>query len=103
MPPAATVTTPPATATTPVPPAPVAATIQNFLFTPTPVTVPVGTTITWTNRDPAPHSIVSDVSGKFSSPTLGTGQSFSFTFTEMGSYPYHCGIHPSMHGTVVVT
>lgn len=93
-------TTPvPATTSPPLPGADV--TIANFLFSPASITVPVGTTVTWTNRDSAPHSIVSDA-GTFSGRSFGNGQSFSFTFTEPGSYPYHCGIHTTMHGTVTV-
>jgi plastocyanin len=38
----------------------------------------------------------------FSSTAIGQGQTFAFTFTDAGTYPYHCGIHPSMHGTVIV-
>jgi plastocyanin len=38
----------------------------------------------------------------FSSPSFGLGQNYSFTFTNAGTYPYHCGIHLSMHGTVIV-
>jgi plastocyanin len=107
--PATTVATPvqpvttTAAPTTMVPPAPVAVTIQNFLFSPASVTVPRGTTVSWTNLDPSQHTVTSDVSGKFSSGILMTGQTFSFTFTETGSYPYHCGVHPTMHGTVIVT
>jgi len=78
-------------------------TIESFLFKPASVTVPAGTTVTWKNLDQATHSIVSDKAGQFSSKNLLTGQSFSFTFTEPGSYPYHCGIHLAMHGTVTVT
>ncbi|HVN65576.1 MAG TPA: cupredoxin domain-containing protein [Methanomicrobiales archaeon] len=99
--PATTMTTvPPTTVTTPA--APVTVTIQDFIFHPASVTVPAGTTVTWMNKDTATHSIVSDA-GKFSSSNLLTGQSFSFTFTAPGSYPYHCGVHTAMHGAIVVT
>jgi plastocyanin len=89
--------------TTTVSPPPVAVTIQAFLFSPASVEVPRGTTVTWTNQDSAPHTVVSDMTQEFASPTLGMGQSFSFTFTKAGSYPYHCSIHPTMHGNVIVT
>jgi len=85
------------------PPSPVSVTIQGFAFHPASVTVPAGTTVTWTNLDAVSHTVVSDSSGKFSSTNLGMEQSYSFTFTEPGSYPYHCGIHTTMHGTVTVT
>jgi plastocyanin len=79
-----------------------AVTIQNFAFSPASVTVPTGTTVTWTNRDSAPHQVGSDT-GAFQGGALGTGASYSFTFTTPGTFPYHCVIHPSMHGTVTVT
>jgi plastocyanin len=87
---------------------PVAVTIMNFAFSPASVTVPRGTTVIWTNRDSAPHSVVNDGSTVFgagqvfSSPSFGQGQNYSFTFTNAGTYPYHCGIHLSMHGTIIV-
>jgi len=106
-------TTPPVTTATPTETtpagAPVAVTIQNFAFGPPAVTVPKGTTVTWTNQDPTTHTIVSDATSQkgagqvFMSNPLGRGQSFSFTFTESGTFPYHCGIHPSMMGTITVT
>jgi len=82
---------------------PGAVTIQNFAFSPPSITVPRGTTVTWTNRDPAQHTVVSDVPRQFSSPVLETGQVFAYAFNDAGSYPYHCGIYPTMHGTVTVT
>lgn len=80
----------------------VAVTIQNFAFMPTPLTVPVGTTVTWTNRDSASHTATSDT-GMWDSGTLSTGKSFSFTFNQAGTFAYHCNIHPNMHGSIVVT
>ncbi|MDD1661883.1 MAG: cupredoxin family copper-binding protein [Methanomicrobiales archaeon] len=104
--PTAVVTTPVATTTaaptTVVPPAPVAITIQGFTFNPASITVPAGTMVTWTNDDTAPHTIVSDATA-FRSNAIAMGGSYSFTFTAPGTYPYHCGIHPFMHGTVTVT
>ncbi len=80
----------------------VGVTIQNFAFMPTPLTIPVGTTVTWTNRDSAPHTATSD-SGVWDSGTLSTGKSFTFTFNQAGTFAYHCNIHPNMHGSIVVT
>jgi len=103
------VTTTTAAPTTPSPPPAVAVTLQNFEFIPASVTVPKGTTVTWTNQDSAPHTIISDATPLFStgaifmSPSLGQGQKFSFTFNNEGTYLYHCGIHPFMKGTVTVT
>ena len=75
--------------------------IDNFSFGPETVTVPVGTTITWTNRDDIPHTVVSD-DKIFKSKVLDTDEKFSFTFTKPGTYPYFCSIHPKMTGKVVV-
>ena len=75
--------------------------IDNFSFAPKSLTVRVGATVTWTNRDDIPHNVVS-TEKKFSSPVLDTDQSFSFRFQEPGSYPYFCKIHPMMTGTIMV-
>lgn len=77
-------------------------TIQGFAFNPGTITVSVGTTITWTNEDAAPHTVTSN-DGAFSSGTLGKGQSFVFTFASAGTFNYHCSIHPSMTASIVVT
>lgn len=74
--------------------------IQNFQFNPEIMTVEVGTTVTWINRE-TDHDVVSDT-GLFTSPVLGDGENFTYTFNEEGEYPYHCGLHPSMIGKVVV-
>jgi amicyanin len=84
--------------------APVAAdavTIRNFAFGPQIVTVKLGETVHWTNRDSEAHTVTSDA-GAFNSPVLQPGASFSFTFTKPGTYSYHCTIHPFMTGKVVV-
>jgi plastocyanin len=75
--------------------------IQNFAFNPATLTVKAGTTVTWTNLDSTNHPVASDT-GVFNSGTLNNGQSYSFTFNQTGSYPYHCTVHPSMTGTVIV-
>jgi plastocyanin len=74
---------------------------DNFTFTPQSLTVPVGTNVTWINRDDVPHTVV-DTEKRFRSTALDTDDSFSFTFTAPGEYPYYCGIHPHMTGTIVV-
>jgi len=88
-----------------VAPSPVAGgssvTIENFAFSPETMTVKSGTTVTWTNRDTASHTIVSDT-GAFSSDPVGNGGTYQFTFSQAGTYPYHCSIHPSMKGTIIV-
>jgi len=74
--------------------------IDNFTFQPAELTVKTGTTVTWTNRDDIPHTIVS--AGKFRSKTLDTDDKFSFTFTNAGDYKYFCSLHPHMTGTIKV-
>lgn len=78
---------------------PVNISISNFAFRPQNQTVKIGTTVTWTNDDPAPHQIAGS---NFGSQPLNTGDSFSFTFTKAGTYDYHCAIHPSMTGQIIV-
>ena len=75
--------------------------IDNFSFGPGEITVPVGSTATWTNRDDIPHTVVS-TDGVFKSKVMDTDEKFSFTFTKPGTFPYFCSIHPKMTGKVVV-
>jgi len=75
--------------------------IDNFSFGPGTLTVSVGTTVTWTNRDDIPHTVVS-TDGVFKSKVLDTDEKFSYTFTKAGTYAYFCSIHPKMTGKVVV-
>lgn len=76
-------------------------TIKNFSFQPATLTVPAGTTVTWTNQDSVDHTSTSDT-GVWDSGRLAPGQSFSFMFTQAGMFPYHCMIHPFMKGMIVV-
>jgi plastocyanin len=97
--------TDPAPAKTPakpkvVPPAAIKLiTIQNFAFSPSSLTLNQGDAVRWTNQDSAPHTVTSDT---FQSPNLTTNGSFSFTFKQAGTFSYHCSIHPSMKGTIIV-
>jgi plastocyanin len=75
--------------------------IDNFSFEPQTLTVPVGATVTWTNRDDIPHTVVS-TDGVFKSQVRDTDEKFSYTFTKAGTYPYFCSVHPKMTGKVVV-
>ncbi len=97
-----TVTTPVNTPVVPVTPTTASVSIKNFAFSSSTLTVKAGTKVTWTNSDTAPHTVTSDSGSMLNSGNLSTGQSFSFTFTEAGTYTYHCALHPSMTGTVVV-
>ena len=77
--------------------------IDNFSFGPMELTVPVGTTVTWINRDDIPHTVVStDDSKTFKSKVLDTDEKFSFTFSKPGTYPYFCSVHPKMTAKVTV-
>jgi len=76
-------------------------TIDNFRFDPRSQTVPVGATVTWTNKDDVPHVIVS-TEGKFKSPALDTGEQYSHRFEAKGRYPYYCSIHPKMTAAIDV-
>jgi plastocyanin len=83
-------------------PAPVASVqIGNFSFKAQVLTVKPGTTVTWTNGDDIPHTVVSK-DGTFKSKVLDTGDRFSFTFAKPGQFGYFCSLHPHMTGTIVV-
>jgi len=75
--------------------------IDNFSFGPPELTVAAGTTITWTNRDDIPHTVVSP-DKVFKSKVLDTDEKFSSTFRTPGTFSYFCSIHPKMTGTIVV-
>jgi plastocyanin len=75
--------------------------IDNFSFGPQTVTVPVGATVTWTNRDDIPHTVVS-TDGVFKSKVRDTDEKFSYTFMKPGTYSYYCSVHPKMTGQIVV-
>lgn len=75
--------------------------IDNFFFGPQTITVPVGTKVTWVNKDDIPHTVTSDTK-LFASRALDTDQQFSFTFTAPGTNNYYCSMHPKMTGKVIV-
>jgi len=76
--------------------------ISNFTFGPALLKVRVGQTVTWTNDDDIPHTIVA-TDHSFKSKVLDTGERFSFTFTRPGLVTYFCSLHPHMTGKVMVT
>jgi plastocyanin len=78
-----------------------AVTIGNFTFKSPTLTVKPGTTVTWTNGDDIPHTVVSK-DGVFKSKVLDTGDRFTFTFAKPGQFGYFCSLHPHMTGTVIV-
>jgi plastocyanin len=75
-------------------------TIDNFTFSPAELKAKVGDTVTWTNHDDIPHTVVS--AGKFRSKTMDTDNTFTFTFTSAGDYKYFCSLHPHMTGMIKV-
>jgi plastocyanin len=78
-------------------------TIDNYTFSPGTLTVPVGTTVTWTNRDLEVHAVTADdIPPTFKSAGLDTDDTFSFTFKKTGTFAYHCSLHPHMTGKIVV-
>jgi amicyanin len=76
-------------------------TLDHNTFIPAEITVVAGTTVTWTNTEAMPHTVV-DQNKAFRSKTLVKDASFSFTFTTAGDYDYLCSIHPFMKGKVIV-
>ena len=75
--------------------------IKDFAFAPNNITVPVGTTLTWTNRDSEPHTVMT-TDKAIASKALDTDDRFAFAFGVPGTYTYHCSLHPYMTATVVV-
>jgi plastocyanin len=82
-------------------PGPTAVTITQFKFETAEVTIDAGAAIQWTNRDQTIHNIVSK-DGKFASPGLDTGDTWTYTFAQPGDYPYFCALHPHMTGIIHV-
>jgi len=75
--------------------------IRNFMFSPMSLVVRAGTTVSWTNYDPEPHTIRS-LDDTFRSGALDQNETFSHRFDQPGSYRYACSIHPQMVATIVV-
>jgi plastocyanin/predicted DNA-binding antitoxin AbrB/MazE fold protein len=75
--------------------------IEGFAFKKDSMTIGVGTTVKWTNNDTADHQVIAD-GGQFSSPTLKQGDTWNYTFNEKGTFNYHCSLHPTMKGSIIV-
>lgn len=75
--------------------------IKNFAFVRTITRVMPGDTVIWTNKDSVEHSII-PIKGSFESELLAPGESYSYTFNDVGRFSYSCGVHPYMKGTIVV-
>jgi len=76
--------------------------IKNFAFSPKTLTIKVGDTVAWTNSDLTRHTVTSDSGSGLDSSLLSQGQSYTYTFTESGTFNYHCAPHPYMKGTITV-
>lgn len=70
-------------------------------FSPSSLTVPSGTTVTWTNNESVMHTVTSNT-GIFESGDMNKKETFSYTFSIVGSYSYHCKHHSGMNGTIIV-
>jgi plastocyanin len=75
--------------------------VKDFMFNPNTLTIKAGSSVTWSNKDDEPHSVVSDA-GLFRSGAMDTDESFTFKFDKPGTYHFTCSIHPRMVGTIVV-
>jgi plastocyanin len=79
-----------------------AVTIADYEYAPAKLTIPVGTTVTFSNRDSTPHTATSKRQGAFESGSIDTGKSAKVTLDETGTFAYYCLFHPFMKGTIVV-
>lgn len=77
--------------------------LTNYTFSPPNIRVVKGTSVTWVNKDTAPHNIVFDNHMAQSDILPAHSGNYSYTFLTPGTYPYHCGLHPEMVGKVIVT
>lgn len=78
-------------------------TIANMAFSPSSISVKVGTTVTWKNNDGFAHTVTSDDGTSFNSGNLAGGASFSYKTITAGTFNYHCSIHPGMTASLTVT
>ena len=75
-----------------------------YSFTPATLSIKAGTQVKWLNTSDASHTVTSDTPGVFGSPgNLTQNQTFTFTFSKAGTFPYHCSIHPYMKAKITVT
>ena len=79
-----------------------AVTISDYSYKPASLTVPVGTTVKFTNQDSTPHTATSKDPGVFESGPIDTGKTGEITLKKAGTFAYYCAFHPFMHGTIKV-
>jgi len=76
--------------------------IENFAYSQKELTISVGDTVTWTNKDQVKHNVASDDGNELAGPLLAQGESYSHTFNAPGTYAYHCTPHPFMQAKIIV-
>ena len=77
---------------------------ERYSFQPATLSIKMGTQVEWENVSDAPHTVTSDTAGDFGTTSnITKNQTFTFTFTKAGTFPYHCNIHPYMKATITVT
>lgn len=76
--------------------------IKSFAFNPATLTIKIGDSITWTNKDSVRHTVTSDSGSELGSQQFSNGQTYSHTFTQAGTYNYHCALHSSMKAKIIV-
>jgi plastocyanin len=76
--------------------------IRDFAYSPNPIEIAAGDTVTWTNQDEVPHTATGEDRDVLQSGTIAPGASFSQVFPEAGEFGYFCEFHPNMTGTIVV-
>jgi plastocyanin len=81
---------------------PEAVTIADYAYEPAAITVPAGTTVTFSNEDSTPHTATSKQSGAFETGSIETGKSARVILEKPGTYAYFCAFHPFMKGTIEV-
>jgi len=96
--------TPPTIAPEPTPSNPLEVVIYSYTYKPATLTVPVGSTVTWINKDLAPHTVTYHTYGKgeFDSGNVTNGKQYTYRFRRVGQYDYICALHQGMQGTVIV-
>ena len=97
-----TTTTTPTTTTTTTQPQTYNVSIQNVAFSPSTLTIHVGDTVVWTNKDSVIHTVTSDTGTELNSANLSNGETYSHTFNQAGTFNYHCTVHPMMKAKVIV-
>jgi plastocyanin len=76
--------------------------MEGYKFSPSTITINKGSMVAWTNNDPVAHTVTSDSGTELTSSLIGTGNSYSHIFDTIGVFDYHCSVHPSMKGKVIV-